>query len=177
MHLPLLSVFTGLSILLPTVLGDFHIVTSNCLDYEFSKRSLDTDADVAAALIEAREAAGGGGGDKPANWHFTGRSSTLNLLPSQNYDGRCDFLGNHEATNYESLPDSYFQVSGFCGENLDFYKTDHDTWEVWRNNANPGVKFGECYADPSTFKCDTWVGFYKNNCSWYRQYVCAMQVC
>lgn len=179
MHLPLLPVLVALTTLLPSVLGDFHIVTANCLDYEFSKRSeIGTGADPEdSTSIEARDAKGGGGGDTPANWHLEGRSTRVNLIPSQNYGDRCNYIAHHENLSLETLPGDYFQASGFCRENLDFYKTNRDTWEVYRHNANPGVKFGECYRDTSTFQCDLLVGLYKSQCNWTRQYVCPMSLC
>jgi hypothetical protein len=163
MRVPVIAGLAALATMLPSVMGDFHIIQANCLNYEFSKRDL-----------EVRK----GGGDKePMNWHLTDNSQRSNLIPSQNYDDRCNYIAHNENTGYDSLPSDWFTVGKFCGEDLDFWKTDHNTWEVWRSNANPGVKLAECYADPSDFYCDLHTGLYRSSCSWHRSYVCPSSLC
>ena len=183
------TVFAVASAVIGTVTADFHILTANCVEKEFSKRGslkaeghdrragarpfelgpraeMDEDAVVD---IEKRQK-----GDKPATWHETDRYSIANLMPSQNYG--CNWLQNNEALSYSSLPGDYFHVRNFCGKPLDFYKKG-DKWEVWHSGANPGIKYGECYPDPSSFTCDLWVGFYQEKCTWNRRFVCPMKVC
>ncbi|KAK3389664.1 hypothetical protein B0H63DRAFT_518901 [Podospora didyma] len=169
----------------------FHILTANCVEKEFSKRGsvsrFEISADAHREDAEAFETGensinppvsleerGKGGGDKPANWHESGRRSTANLMPSNQYG--CDWLQKHEALSYSTLPDGSFSARNFCGHNLDFYKKENK-WEVWENNANPGKKYGECYEDLSTFDCNLWVGFYQEKCHWSRRWVCAIPIC
>jgi hypothetical protein len=151
--------------MLPGVMADFHIVTANCLDYEFTNSKRD---------LEARKGVDGG---DVMSWRSTGASTRTNLIPSGNWGDRCSYFAKHENTGYLSLPSDQFSVNDFCGENLDFWKTDHGTWEVYRNGANPSHKFGECYFDPVGFPCTLTVGLFRSTCSWYRSYVCPMNLC
>lgn len=168
----------------------FHILTASCIEKEFSKRSSLSRFDTSdgghlddAAAFEAGENENenlqednellprGKGGDKPANWHESGRRTTVSIMPSNQYG--CDYLQRHEL-GLSGLPDSHFYAGNFCGHNLDFWKKGNK-WEVWENNK--GIKHGECYEDPSSFSCNLWVGLYQEKCNWNRRYVCAMNIC
>jgi len=180
------------SLLITAVTADFHILTGNCIEKEFSKRDSLSRFDLAAGghqsdarafelgpdgeaadielNLEKRQKSGGG----PAKWHESDRYSIANLMPSQNYG--CNWLQNNQVLSYYTLPDSYFHAKNLCGKPLDFYKKG-DRWEVWHSGANPGKKYGECYPDLSTFTCDLWVGLFQEKCNWSRKWVCAMPVC
>lgn len=171
------AVLTAVATMLITaVSADFHILTANCVEKEFSKReplsrfdlgagghqsdarSFELGPDGEEAELQKRQKSGGG----PPKWHESDRYSIANLMPSQNYG--CSWLQNNQVLSYHTLPDGYFHARNLCGKPLDFYKKGHQ-WEVWHIGVSPGIEYGECYPDISAFTCDLWVGLFQEKCN------------
>ncbi|KAK0648112.1 hypothetical protein B0T16DRAFT_490987 [Cercophora newfieldiana] len=147
----------------------FHILTAHCVERSFSKRSTHALEDAqnqttTTTALTPRQKSNPG---PPLSWHETDRYTTVRLMPSSDYNcNRLSWDWNLAISTLNGV--DFFQAGSFCNHALNFYRIGGDRWEVWENNANPGIKWGECYAATDYMTCESGNAFIKHKCEWTR---------